>query len=406
MGVVSMQLPALGPLVRLLACGLLAALPFSVGAVNFFAFLVLLAALASREWWQACHSLWRQPAVLSVMALLLLLVVGMFYTEGTIQAGWAILAKYRKLLLIPLLLPFFQEERHRLLAMQVFAGFLFISVLVSWTEFLGWTHVSDPVYGGPPGDAVFKMHIPQGTLFSLLVVLGIALAQEARTGLSRGLYWVMALTASLDIAWVMVGRTGKAILPVIAIWALWEIAHRRTASAKFRWAAAGMGTVLILGVTGWAASIPGTMLRSVVTEIHRSGETGAITSQGIRLSFYRKAAQLIAQRPWVGHGTGSVEVATEALAARADTPVARVATVNLHNEFLMWAVQLGWPGLAAILMFFLILWQESFRQPGATGLLLRGQWIVFAAGCLFNSYLLDFAEGYAVVLSAGILLPL
>ena len=175
-------LPALGSVVRLLAFGMLAVLPFSVGGVNFFAFLAALVALLSREWWQACSRLWRQPAVLAALVLLVLLAAGMFYTEGSWLDGWAVLAKYRKLLLIPLLLPFFQEDQARLTAMRVLAFSISFTVLVSWTEFLGWTHVSDPAYvsDSPPGDAVFKMHIPQGTLFSLLVVLGIGLAREAR----------------------------------------------------------------------------------------------------------------------------------------------------------------------------------------------------------------------------------
>ena len=387
---------------------MLAALPVSVGGVNLFAAMTVSAALLSREWWQACGKVWRQPAALSVLVLLGLLVVGMAYTEGTLQDGWAVLAKYRKLMLIPILLPFFQEDRDRLTAMRVLAFAIGFTLLASWTEYLGWTHLSDPAYvtDSPPGDAVFKMHIPQGTLFSLLVVLGIGLAREARTTLSRAIYWAMSALAAVDIAWVMVGRTGKAILPVIAIWALWETARARAAGSRFRWITVCAGALLVLAATGWIASSQNTMLGSVAREIHRSEETGAITSQGIRLSFYRMAAQLIAERPWVGHGTGSVPADTEILAARGSTPVSRVSTVNLHNEFLMWTVQFGWPGLTAILMLFVALWRESFRLSGTTGLLLRGLWVVFASGCLFNSYLLDFAEGYALVLSAGILLPL
>ncbi|MDE2623051.1 MAG: O-antigen ligase family protein [Betaproteobacteria bacterium] len=400
------RLPALGPLVRLLAYALLLMLPVSVGGVNFFAALIILAALLSQEWWQACGKLPRQPVVLAALAMLLLLCAGLLYTEGSLRDGLAVLAKYRKLLLVPMLLPFFQEDRYRLAAMRALALSIFFTVLVSWSEFLGWTHLSDPIYGGPPGDAVFKMHIPQGTLFSLLVVLGICLAREARSLPLRFFYWGMSLLAALDIAWVMVGRTGKAILPVIAIWALWETMRQQSFGRKFQRLLIGAGMVLVLGATWWAVSNPRTMLGSVPREIRESQETGMITSQGIRLEFYRKAVQLIAERPWVGHGTGSVMTATELLASRARTEVARVSTVNLHNEFMMWAVQLGWGGLTAVLMFFMALWRESFRQTLTVGMLLRGQWVVFAAGCLFNSYLLDFAEGYAIVLSSGILLPI
>ncbi len=400
------QLPALGPAVRMMAYGLLIALPMSVAGVNIFGGLLLITALMSREFWGAGRRLLSNPMVVIAIFMLGLLVLGMFYTTGPQQDALAVLAKYRKLLFIPLLLPFFQEDRHRTLAMMLLALSIFFTVMVSWSEFLGLTHISDPVYGGPPGDAVFKMHIPQGTLFALQIVLCIGLALATRSRALKIILMGMALITALDIAWVMIGRTGKALLPLIALWAIWEWLRLWRPEAKtYRKVVVG-SIVVIFGATLWAVSRPSSMLGSVIREIHQSVETGIPTSQGMRLEFYSKGTELIAQRPWMGYGTGSVMTQTGGLAAKARTEVARVSTVNLHNEFLMWAVQLGWPGLTAILLFFAIMLRASFNQSIRVGILIRGQWVVFVAGCMFNSYLLDFAEGYALVFSAGILLPL
>ncbi len=391
---------------RFMAYGMLLMLPVSVAGVNLFGGGLLLAALLSREFWCATRKLLSNPMVLVTMAMLGLLLLGMLYTSGPRQEAWAVIMKYRKLLFLPLLLPFFQEDRHRLTAMRLLALSISITVMASWSEFLGWTHISDPVYGGPPGDAVFKMHIPQGTLFSLLIALCVGLAFATRSRLMQGLLLGMALLTALDISWVMVGRTGKAILPVLALWAVWEALRFWRPPARVYWSIVLSALALILGATLWVASTPTTLLGSVPREIHQSEETGIPTSQGIRMAFYRKSAELISQRPWGGYGTGSVLTETEILAAKGQTEVARIPTINLHNEFLMWTVQLGVPGLAAILLFFGIMLRASFGRPVPIAILLRGQWVVFAAGCLFNSYLLDFAEGYAMVLSAGILLPL
>jgi len=400
------RLPTLGPVVRVMAYGMLLALPVSVAGVNLFGVLLLMAALLSSELWRAARKLLSNPMVLVAMAMLGLLLLGMLYTTGPRQEAWAVFMKYRKLLFIPLLLPFFQEDQHRITAMRLLALSISMTVLASWSEFLGWTHISDPAYGGPPGDAVFKMHIPQGTLFSLLIALCVGLVFATRSRALQGLLMGMALLTALNIAWVMVGRTGKAILPVLALWVVWEVLRFWRPSGKIYWSVVAGSMAVILGAALWVASRPTTMLGSVTREIHQSQETGIPTSQGIRLQFYRKSAELIAQRPWIGYGTGSVLTETEALAAKGQTEVARIPTVNLHNEFLMWAVQLGGAGLAAILLFFGLMLRPSFGQPSPIGILLRGQWVVFAAGCLFNSYLLDFAEGYAMVLTAGILLPL
>ncbi len=400
------RLPTLGPVVRAMAYGMLLALPVSVAGVNLFGGLLLIAALVSREFWSASFRLLANPVVLVSMAMLGLLLSGMFYTTGSSQEALAVFMKYRKLVFIPLLLPFFQEDRHRITAMSLLALSLSLTVLASWSEFLGWTHISDPAYGSPPGDAVFKMHISQGTLFAVLIALCVGLAFNTRSWILKLVLAGMALFTALDIAWVMVGKTGKAILPVIALWAIWEGLRCWRPSSRAYWSIVASSVILILGTTLWVASRPTTMLGSVAREIQQSRETGVPTSQGIRVEFYRKSAELIAQRPWAGYGTGAVTVETAALAAKAQTEVARVPTVNLHNEFLMWAVQLGWLGLTAILLFFVTTLRTTFGQPAAIGILFRGQWVVFAVGCLFNSYLLDFTEGYAMVLSAGILLPL
>ncbi len=404
----TMRLPVLGGWVRLFAFGMLAALPLSVAAVNVFGSLVVVTALLSQEWWKAVRGVLQQPLAWVVLIMLFLLGAGMLYTVDSGYEAASTVARYRKLLFILLLPPFFQENRDRLRALQVLAVSICFTALLSWTEFFGWTHVSDPVYGGPPGDAVFKMHIPQGTLFSLLVVLGLCLAWDAwRESRWRAAAWgLMALLAAGDIAWVMAGRTGKAILPVIVIWAIWEMAHQTPVRKNFRRLLLAGSVLLVVGVTAAVWLNPHTTLGSISSEIRQSRETGAATSQGMRLAFYRKAMQLMAQRPWFGYGTGSVKVATQELAAGGSTEVDRLATVNVHNEFLMWAVQWGWPGLSCILLFFFYLWQASYRLPRVIGRCLRGQWVVFVAGCLFNSYLLDFAEGYALVLNAGILLPL
>jgi len=400
------RLPTLGPVVRAMAYGMLLALPVSVAGVNVFGVLLLMAALLSSELWNAARKLLSNPMVLVAMAMLGLLLLGMLYTTGPRQEAWAVFMKYRKLLFIPVLLPFFQEDQHRITAMRLLALSISMTVLASWSEFLGWTHISDPAYGGPPGDAVFKMHIPQGTLFSLLIALCVGLIFATRSRALQGMLMGMALLTALNISWVMVGRTGKAILPVLALWVVWETLRFWRPSGKIYWGVVAGSMAVILGAALWVASRPTTMLGSVASEIRQSQETGVPTSQGIRLQFYSKGAELIAQRPWIGYGTGSVLTETEALAAKAQTEVARIPTVNLHNEFLMWGVQLGVAGLTAILLFFGLMLRPSFGQSGPIGILLRGQWVVFAAGCLFNSYLLDFAEGYAMVLTAGILLPL
>ncbi len=82
-----------------------------------------------------------------------------------------------------------------------------------------------------------------------------------------------------------------------------------------------------------------------------------------------------------------------------------MATYNLHNEFLMWFVQFGWPGAFVIIAFY-YLYFSIVRGISMNSLMLRTTGMVFILGSLFNSFLNDFTEGYSMVMLAGILVDL
>jgi O-antigen ligase len=400
------RFPTLGPAVRFLVYGMLLCLPVSVAGVNLLGGLAVTLILVSREFWAAAGKVFRNRVALAAIGLWLALLVGMSYTSGPQGEAVAMVMKYRKLLFIPLLFPFFREERQRRVAIASFAFSIFVTLLISWTEFLGWTHLSDPAYGGPPGDAVFRMHITQGFLFSLLIVFCLSEAFNASTRLVLWSCLAVALLAAADIAWVMAARTGKATLPAVFVWAAWEWMRHSRFQARFLWFATAAILAAAVCVTAWVAANPATTLGSAHTEIRESLQSGAITSGGLRMEFYRKSLQLISHRPFTGYGTGSLETETGRLASHATTEVGKIATVNTHDEFLMWAVQLGIPGLLLFFLFCFSAFHSALATASVSAQMLRGTWIVFLAGSLINSYLYDFTEGYSLTLLTGILLPL
>jgi O-antigen ligase len=162
----------------------------------------------------------------------------------------------------------------------------------------------------------------------------------------------------------------------------------------------------MVGVLAVLALNPNNSLGTVVTQVEKSSATGERTSQGERVEFYRKSLALFEQRPLSGHGTGSLKAETERMASGASTDLGRMTTRNPHNEFIMWAVQLGLPGLLAFVAFCALVLRGSFAGPPLSGMMLRGAWVVFTTGCLMNSLLLDHLEGHAWVLAVGMLLPL
>ncbi len=390
--------------VRILTYCMLVCLPFTVGGVNFFGALVIATSLLSRTFWSSVRFLAGNPLAILSLILLLLMTLGIFHTTGPSSEALNVLNRYKKLLLIPLLIPHFQKPDHRALAMKVLAWAIFATVLLSWSEFFGWTHLSDPAYVEPPGDAVFKMHITQGMLFSLLVAITLGLALHASSGLSRVLYLGMAAIATADIGWVMIARTGKAVIPMLGIWAMFELL-RKTGLAK-KHLILGLIVLGIGAVTTTFMLNPHTRMGSILQEVRETRQTGSLTSQGERVEFWKKGWTLFSSRPLSGYGTGSILTETTRLSKGEATEVGRLATYNLHDEFLMWAAQLGVFGLAGILALFYFWLKSAFVNDGWSGTQTRGHWIVFATGCLFNSFLGDFTEGFSMVLMIGLFTPL
>jgi O-antigen ligase len=79
-------------------------------------------------------------------------------------------------------------------------------------------------------------------------------------------------------------------------------------------------------------------------------------------------------------------------------------TVNPHNEYLMIAAQTGGAGLAVLLALFIGQWLLATRLPSPMETALaRGLVIAMATGCLFNSFLLDHAEGLFYAWMSGLL---
>ena len=80
------------------------------------------------------------------------------------------------------------------------------------------------------------------------------------------------------------------------------------------------------------------------------------SSMGQRYTFWKYSLKLIAEKPLLGHGTGSFAKEYQRIAIGE-----QFITENPHNEFLMIGVQLGLLGAAGVSWGFL---QASFIVPG------------------------------------------
>ncbi len=355
-------------------------LPLSTAAVNICTTLVLLLALLQPAYRTRFWALRHQPVVLTALALLLLLAVGVTYSRAPWPVPLDYLNKYRKLLLLVLLIPLLQDTTARQAGLAGLQIGLAIMLVTSYGNvLLGWPTANPPLL--EPG-VVFKNHITQGALLALGAYLWALLSLDHR-GWRRGLLLTAALLAAYNVVFITLGKTGYLVLAALILLGAVQI-------DRWRGLIIGAGVITVLSVLAYTGS------NRVQQNIDRfeqhleQPQPNHISSAALRLDYYRYTPRLVAAHPLVGTGTGSFAVEYRRLAAQHHM----MPSDNPHDEYLLLGVQLGLPGIAVFLFLLITLWrwsgclpERSYRRLG------QGVVVFMASGCLVNSLLLDATEG-------------
>lgn len=388
------NLPSMGFVVRPLFLLMVASIPVSVAGVNFFGGLAIICALPSYELWNSKKYFKKNTTAILCLALVILFGLGIVYTSAPTDEAHKFFFRYAKLLLVPVFCPFFRHDDQRLPFVLTAALALTFNALISWGDFLGITQLSDPAYGNMSGDSVFKNHITQGFLFCIGIVLAASLCVWAQKRWQKLILVLIILMFSANLFFVMLGKTGKVTLFAIALWLSIEWL-RSVQYSNLTKRLAGLLFFSVITVFSFnVMRIPNTALGSIKSDIETTSNSGAVTSQGLRLQLYVTGLKIASKHPIFGSGTGSVITEYKIFSDLGVTPVERATSTNLHNEYLMQEVQIGIPGLLLFLVMLWIIFKYSFELPQWQQIALRGGWICFSLGCMFNSYLMDFTEGY------------
>lgn len=370
-------------------------LPISTALDNILFVGILAVWLFAGDWQGKLARLRNNPPALALLALLALAAVGMAWGLGSGGERLRYFGKYANLLLALglLTLPLDATQRQR-----AFAGFgaaVLLTVLLSYViRFAPLPSHWFAADQGPQNPVVFKAQITHGFFVALGAFLFLAGALQAT---DRRWRWALGGAAALAASNVLIthGRTGHLILATLAVYLF---IHR------FRWRGALAAGVALLGAGLVAQQFPESAvmsrLQKGVNEI-RQWEYGRqdATSMGERMQFAATSLRIIAERPLLGVGTGGFE---DAYREKISATQARVSN-NPHNQYLLTTVQLGLPGLLALLAAFAVLWHTAARLAPTAQLLARGLLLAYLVGNLFNSFLYDHAEALFFAWAMGLL---
>jgi O-antigen ligase len=371
-------------------------LPWTTTGVAIVTALWFVALLPSLDFGEFLRSLMR-PISLLPIALFSLAVLGVLWSDATLDERLYAIGPAVKLLFLPALFHHYERSERGL---WVFKAFLTSCVLLTAAS---WLVLVEPELSAKQ-DVVergifVKNYIDQSQDFSLCAIalaFPIVMLLRKRKIWQATLLSVLLLSFLLNMAFVIVSRTALVTMP--AMLTVFAVIH-------FRWRTnlAIIGVTIVLAGLVWTISpqLRRTADRFKSDYLIYKENLEQPTSIGYRLEFWMKSLHFVAEAPLVGHGTGSTRGLFERAATGPAVLAAGQVIGNPHNQTLNVAVQ--WGAIGVVILY--AMWFSHlllFRGEGMVpwiGLLIVTQNMLTS---LFNSHLFDFHEGWMYVLGVGV----
>lgn len=347
----------------------------------------------SGRWKDKVTRVLANPAAIIPIILFLLYGIGISYSdaEWSYKLSWWL--KYHKLLYIPIIVSVITNDTHRKYAINAFILSSILVLIISYSEWLNIIPFKDIE---SQGYIVFKNRIAQSIFMAFTVYLMLHRAMKLK-GSFRITWLVLAILATINIFFMVNGRTGQVLTIALTIWFLWE----NWGIKSLKWIALSIGCVFIAYQS--IPSLHQSRLLEIKQEIAAHDAVTNRTSAGERMEFYHNALILIGRNPILGNGTGSFEQEYRNLAKTQKT--GRDYVPNPHNQFLLTTEEIGLVGLLVLMLFWFTHWRTSYKLESMQyQITLRGLILTIFIGSFFNSLLLDAGEGRFYCVIAGVLL--
>ena len=319
----------------------------------------------------------KNPVAAWSLLLFLWFILGSSYTSAIPSDAFSMVMKYRELIFIPVLFSFLSTERYRC---WVWKAFFFASVLTLLVSYLMDIGILD--FRGQ-GGASFKSRITHSIFISFFAFF---CAHKAYDGQHYAkLYWVLCILCVYNLFFIVEGRTGQLIVVLLIL--LFGVQRLTKKYFLLTMLIMVILLALFLNFSDKATRIS-EGFASTQSYLQSHPEKTEVTV-GARLTFWRYSLKLIAEKPLLGHGTGSFAKEYERIAQNE-----HLTAKNPHNEFLMIGVQLGLVGLSIYFGFLASQYYYSRKLPNKEKWLAQGLLLSLMVTSLFNTPFMDHSEGH------------
>lgn len=338
----------------------------------------------------------------AALAIIFALALSLLWTVAPLADALGSLAKYGKLIVIALMVMLIRDRREALWAMAAFALAQVFLLASSWMLYLRipvpWA-TSDMAL---TEYAVFSSYLDQGIIGAVFAALCWHLRGLVPGRFGRHLAVFTALTALGNVFFVLIGRSGQIVaITLLSLAIMWELPKRYRAFAI-------LVPFLLALLLFFCSDKVEERVKMLKTEIHSySTLVPTTTSTGTRLEVWRVALQSIAQYPVGGSGVGSWNTESRRIQIENNPAIQEIDNAgNPHQEYLLWGVQLGIPGILLLFALMFSVLRDSMKMGKPYARATQSALLALATACLFNSSLYDAQIGDFFCVLTGLLLAL
>ena len=338
----------------------------------------------------------------AVLVAVFAFAISLLWTVAPQADALGSLAKYGKLITIVLMLGLIRSQREAQFAL---ASFILAQAFLLASSWMLFFHLPVPWATSNMAllqFAVFSSYLDQGIMGAVLAALCWHLRSLAPGRFGPHVAVVIAAAAIANVLFVLSGRSGHVVaIAMLSLAIMWELPRR------LRLVALAVPFLLVL-ILFFSSTKVRERLMMVKTEVASySTQVQPTTSSGIRLGFWRRAVQIIAENPVAGAGVGAWSTEYNRL-QRSQNPahVDIAGNGNPHQEYLLWGVQLGIPGMALFCALLLAGLRDSLKMEQAHARALQSTVLALAIACAFNASIYDALIGDFFCVLLGLLLAL
>ncbi len=336
----------------------------------------------------------------AVLVCLTAFALSLTWTVAPTAEALDSLGKYGKLIVIVLMLMLIRDRREAKYALGIFAVAQVFLMLSSWMLFMNlpvpWATSRQALYEY----AVFSSYIDQGIIGAVFAAICWHFRHMVPGKFGKHAALLVALATLCNVLFVLSGRTGHVVaVALLSVAIMWELPKKYRLVVVFL--PFIVGSIFFLGVPKVRERI-----YEAQAEIQGySPSTPPSTSSAQRLNFWRRALQSIGQNPLAGTGVGSWDTQFNQL-ERAAHPSHKDASGNPHQEYLLWGVQLGIPGILMFLGLMLAMLKDTLKMQAPYARATQSTLLAMAVACLFNASIYDAKIGAVFCVLLGLLLAL